>query len=139
MRIQRKCILITAVLALTIPVLAHAQQRTPMLPKLDIWVEAPRTRGVQQPCPPTLNVNLYFDNNSLTDSITVDWSSDFILHDINCVADYTPKNGTVAKIPPQQLTTVPITLSFCAECKERQKSALLQPFRECQRTLTLTL
>ena len=93
---------------------AYGQSRSPV-PLLEVNV-IPDTIYVEQPCPTTNTVMLQFRNNSLSDPIDIDWSSVYILHTPECVADYAPKSGSVTSIPPQSVDFRIITLSFVEAC-----------------------
>jgi len=113
--IMKSCIVVLAVL-LMLPVMAASDEQ--LLPLLEMWVD-PGKLVVQQPCPPTQTDTLWFRNNSLSVPITVDWSSVYLIHALECVADYTPKSGTVGPIPPLGKVSEIITLSFLCDCEGR--------------------
>jgi len=109
---MKSCVVVLAVLLL-LPVMAASDEQ--LVPKLEITVN-PGVVVVRPPCPVTRIVTVMFRNASLTESITVDWSSIYLEHDLECVADYDPKGGTVGPIAPQEVVAVPCTLSFICEC-----------------------
>ncbi len=106
--------LLLGVTLMVLPVsVAYGQPRRSLL---DVKVLPDTLYGVCPPCPKTLTVLLAFRNNSLSDPITVDWSSVYYTHDPDCVADYTPQSGNVGPIDPMSNVYVPITLSFIENC-----------------------
>ena len=115
------CLVFAAVLMIVGTGVATAETAEPAVPLLEVWV-TPQTLWVHRPCPNTLQVDLNIRNNALGGApVTVDWTSAFGLRDIECVADYTPKQSLPAGVPvPFQTTvTVPITLSFIGDCAGR--------------------
>jgi hypothetical protein len=110
-----KCLMLAAALLMVVGIgTAFAD---PDIPKLDAWV-TPNPLKVAPPCPTQTAVRLTFENNDATTTHDVAWTSVFATHDLECVADYAPKNGVIAGIPPLGGTGfVDITITFIGDCK----------------------
>lgn len=107
---------ITSVLSLmSVLVLLSRANGEQLIPLLEMKL-APSTMHVSQPCPTTMKAKVLFRNNSLSTAINVDWTSAYVAHNANCVADYAPKNGAVLNIPAQGVKEVTITVSFIGAC-----------------------
>jgi len=120
MKAMMKLTILTVIAVSAIALVSQNAASDPAVPFLDMtFVQNPIHVGT--PCPPTLDVDLIFENNSGA-AITVDWTSAHAVQDPLCVTDWNPKSGTTPVIAADGGTHLEtITLNFPVDCSGASK------------------